>query len=88
MKKLDKKQTSPVLQKKSAPKTKKDVSYKSDMIGMPESPTRKKVERDIKGKKVDAPTKMVKKSPIYQSKVVLDSIMREKKTSPTKMKKC
>lgn len=88
MKKLDKKQASPVLQKKSAPMTKKDVSYKSDMIGMPGSSTRKKVDKEMKGKKVDAPAKMVKKSPIYQSKAVLDSIMREKKTSPNKMKKC
>ena len=120
MKKLDKKQASPVLQKKSAPMTKKDVSYKSDMIGMPGSTTRKKVEKDIKGKKVDSPAKMVREkatgekyssklamkkhekgeskatqkkevkkgTPLHQSKVVLDSIMREKKTSPNKMKKC
>jgi hypothetical protein len=89
MKKLDKKQTSPVLQKKSAPLTKKDVSYKSDMIGMPGSSTRKKVDKEMKGKKVDSPVKMVKeKSPLRQAKSTIDSAMREKKNSPTKMKKC
>lgn len=119
MKKLEKKQASPILQRKSAPLTKKDVSYKSDMIGMPGSSTRKKVEKEIKGKKVDSPAKMVKekatgeiykskmamkkhekseskatqkkevkKSPMHQSKVVLDNIMRGNKVSPTKMKKC
>ena len=78
---------SPLLQKKKKP-VEKDVSYKSTMIGMPGSATRKKVEKDMKGKKVDAPAKMGKKSPLQQSKTVIDSKMREKKPSPTKMKKC
>jgi hypothetical protein len=65
---------SPLLQKKKAPKTEKDVSYKSDMIGMPGSPTRKKVEKEMKGKKVDAPAKMKKEY--------------GKPKAPTKMKKC
>jgi hypothetical protein len=65
---------SPLLQKKKSPKNEKDVSYKSDMIGMPGSATRKKVEKDIKGKKVDSP-------PAKQMKVA------DKKV-PIKMKKC
>jgi hypothetical protein len=39
-------------------------------------------------KKQDSPAKMVKKSPAYQTKSVIDSKMRENKTSPTKMKEC
>jgi hypothetical protein len=65
---------SPLLQKKKVPKTEKDVSYRSDMIGMPGSATRKKVEKDIKGKKVDSP-------PTKQIKVA-------DKKAPIKMKKC
>ena len=64
---------SPLLQKKKKP-VEKDVSYKSDMIGMPGSATRKKVEKDMKGKKVDSP-------PTKQMKVA-------NKKAPIKMKKC
>jgi hypothetical protein len=64
---------SPLLQKKSKP-VEKDVSYKSTMIGMPGSATRKKVEKDMKGKKVDSP-------PAKQMKVA-------NKKAPIKMKKC
>jgi hypothetical protein len=50
---------SPFLQVKKK-STEKDVSYKSDMIGMPGSSTRKKVDADIKGKKVNSPAKMIR----------------------------
>ena len=57
---------SPLLQNKKVSKTGKDVSYKSDMIGMPGSTTRKKVEADIKGKKVNSPAKMIKEKGSYE----------------------
>lgn len=88
MKKLDKKQESPMLQRKSAPLTKKDVSYKSDMIGMPGSPTRKKVDKEMKGKKVDSPAKMVREKSTgetYSSKKAM--VKHEKSESKAEMKK-
>jgi len=92
---------SPLLKKKKVPKTEKDVSYKSDMIGMPGSSTRKKVEADIKGKKVDSPAKMVREKATgetYSSKLAMKKHEKGeskttqkkeiKKSPPTKMKKC
>ena len=77
---------SPLLQKKKKP-VEKDVSYKSDMIGMPGSATRKKVEKDMKGKKVDSPAKMIKeygkvKSPIKQTGVAARTIKSAVKLIP------
>ena len=78
---------SPLLQNKKK-NVEKDVSYKSDMIGMPGSPTRKKVEADIKGKKVDAPTKMIREKSTgetYSSKKAMKK--HEKGESKAEMKK-
>ena len=84
---------SPLLQKKNKPvkkveKVEKDVSYRSDMIGMPGSATRKKVDADIKGKKVDSPAKMVREKATgetYSSKKAM--MKHEKSESKTEMKK-
>ena len=92
---------SPLLQKK-APKTEKDVSYKSTMIGMPGSPTRKKVEKEMKGKKVDSPAKMIKEKSTKEAYPSKKAMMKHEKSEskaemkkeygkpkpPTKMKKC
>jgi hypothetical protein len=78
---------SPLLQKKSKP-VEKDVSYKSTMIGMPGSATRKKVEKDMKGKKVDSPAKMVREKATgetYSSKSAMKK--HEKGESKAEMKK-
>jgi len=52
--------------RKSAPLTKKDVSYKSDMIGLPGTSFRKKVDASLKGKKVDSPAKMIKEKGSFE----------------------
>jgi hypothetical protein len=46
------------------------------------------MKKHEKGESKATQKKEVKKSPMHQSKVVIDTMMREKKTSPTKMKKC
>ena len=78
---------SPLLQKNKKT-NEKDVSYKSDMVGMPESATRKKVEKDIKGKKVDSPAKMVREKATgetYSSKLAMKK--HEKGESKSMQKK-
>lgn len=73
---------------KPAPMTNKDVSYKSDMVGLPGTAFRKKVEKEIKGKKVESPAKMVKEKATgerYTSKAAM--MKHEKSESKAEMTK-
>lgn len=66
------------LKQKAKPKQEKDVSYKSDMIGLPDSDFRKKVMSKMdKNKASDSKAKPTQKKEVKTSKA-----------SPAKMKKC
>lgn len=73
---------SPLLQKSKAKSTtvKGKDAQTSDMVGMPGTAFRKKVEKEIKGKPVEEKGKV--------TKTTSSSSSSKSKSTPVKMKKC
>ena len=76
--------TKKIIEKKTGEK----YASKKAMVKHEKSESKTEQKKEY-GKVKRTPAKMVKeKSPLRQAKSTIDSAMREKKNSPTKMKKC
>lgn len=76
--------TKKIIEKKTGEK----YASKKAMVKHEKSESKTEQKKEY-GKVKRTPAKMVKeKSPLHQAKSTIDSAVREKKNSPTKMKKC